>query len=315
MSKENDSYLKVIDVIIPAYNACHVIHKSVGSTLSQKLPEPWQKNVIVVDDGSSDGTGQHCQALFKDQVKVIYHEQNRGQSAGRNTGWRSGCGRYVIFVDADCEWFSINSLAAHLAILESGADVCTGAIFSREKSFWGTYQNALQSSREKAFSSGNQAVFTSANFAIRRSVIEISGGFDEGYRHYGFEDRDLLLRLISLGSKIYFSSEAAIIHQPYLSLDNLCRKFIESGQNSSVRFQTAHPEYYSRSLYGKIDCRLHGFPLTVFAIIFQTWLNGMASLGDRIITMTSVPFTIKKTLVKLISGLAYMVGTYRRIKQ
>lgn len=305
---------QIIDVVIPAYNVRDIIHKSVGSTLSQELPESWQINVIVVDDGSSDGTGQHCQALFKEQVKVIYHEKNRGQSAGRNTGWRSGCGRYVIFVDADCEWFSKDSLAAHLAILESGADVCTGAIFSREKSFWGHYQNALQLSREKAFSSGNQAAYTSANFAIRRSVLEASGGFDEGYRHYGFEDRDLLLRLTSLGIKIHFSSKAAIFHHPYSSLATVCRKMMESGQKASARFHAAHPEYYIHSLYGKIDCRIHGFPLTALALVSEPLMPRLIVLGDKIINSSKVPFPIKKVCVKIMSGLSYMVGTYLGMK-
>ncbi|MGB5218011.1 MAG: glycosyltransferase family 2 protein [Smithella sp.] len=305
---------QTIDIVIPAYNARNIIQQSVTSTLLQEIPTSWQKNIIIVDDGSSDGTGQHCQALFKKQVNVIYHKQNRGISAGRNTGWRAGYGRYVVFMDADCEWRSTDSLAAHLATLESGADVCTGAIFSREKNFWGTYQNALQSSREKDFSSGNQTAFTCANFAIRRSLLEKSSGFDEGYRHYGFEDRDLLLRLISLGSKIYFSSEAAIIHQPYSSLDNVCRKFIESGQNSSVRFQTAHPDYYARSLYGKVDCRIHGFPLTVFAVISEPLMPRLVVLGDKIVNSSKVPFPIKKVCVKIMSGLSYMVGTYRGMK-
>lgn len=313
MSEENSLNThesKIIDIVIPAYNARNIIHQSIRSTLMQALPEPWQKNVIIVDDGSSDGTGQCCEALFKEQVKVIYHEQNRGISAGRNTGWRAGSGTYVIFLDADCEWFSTGSLAAHLQILESGADVCTGAIVSREKNFWGIYQNAVQSSREKAFSSGNQAAFTCANLAIRRSVLETSGGFDEGYSHYGFEDRDLLLRLMSFGTKIYFSSEAAIIHQPYSSLENVCRKFVESGQHSSVRFQTAHPEYYARSLYGKLDCRIHGFPLTVFAKISEPLIPGLLVLGDKIINSFGVPFPVKKACVKIMSGLSYMVGTY-----
>ena len=305
---------QTVDVVIPAYNARNIIQQSVTSTLLQEIPTSWQKNIIIVDDGSSDGTGQYCQALFKEQVNVIYHKQNRGISASRNTGWRAGCGRYVVFMDADCEWRSTDSLAAHLAILESGADVCNGAIVSRENSFWGIYQNTVQSPREKDFSSDNKAAFTCANVVIRRSLLEKSNGFDEGYSHYGFEDRDLLLRLISLGSKIYFSSEAAIFHQPYSSLDNVCRKFIESGQNSSLRFQTAHPEYYYRSLYGKIDCRLHGFPLTLFAKISGPLMPRLVVLGDKIVNSSKVPFPIKKVCVKIMSGLSYMVGTYLGMK-
>jgi GT2 family glycosyltransferase len=200
-------------------------------------------------------------------------------------------------------------------VLEAGADVSIGPIISNNQNFWGIYQNRIQSSREKAFSSGDLASFTSANFAIKRSFLEASGGFDERYRYYGFEDRDFLLRLISLGAKISFCPEAAIMHNPDSSLINVCRKMMESGQNSSTRFQAAHPEYYARSLYGKIDCRLRGFPLTAFAMICGPMIPRLALLGNKIIGSPGVSFQIKQLLVKIISGLAYMVGTYHGLKK
>jgi GT2 family glycosyltransferase len=303
-----------IDIVIPAYNARGVIQRSVYSTLLQKLPEDWHKNIIIVEDGSTDDTAMFCKSMFGEQVQIISHEHNRGRSASRNTGWRAGRGSYVIFLDADCEWLSTSSLFAHLKILESGADVSTGSIFSRDSSFWGTYQNILQSSREKDFSAGNLATFTGANFAIRRSVLEASGGFDEGYRHYGFEDRDFLLRLISLGAKIRFCPEATIIHNPDSSLRDICRKMMESGHKSSGRFQAAHPEFYARSPYGKIDCRLHGLPFTALAIISGPIIPTLVLLGDKIVNASLIPFQVKRIYVKMISGLAYMVGTYRALK-
>lgn len=309
------SHHSTIDIVIPAYNVRTVIQESIHSTLSQKLPTGWLRNIIIVDDGSSDGTAQNSQALFKDRVKVVSHPQNRGRSASRNTGWRSGSGMYVIFVDADCEWLSTESLAGHLQILESGSEVSTGAIVSRDESFWGRYQNVLQASREKHFSSGNLAAFTSANFAIRRSILEASGGFDEGYRHYGFEDRDFLLRLVSLGATISFCAKAAIIHNPDSSLGEVCRKMMESGQHSSARFQSAHPEYYARSTYGKLDCRLRGFPLTALAMIFEPRIPKLAWFGDKIINLSCAPFQLKKACVKIMSGLSYMTGTYRGMKR
>ena len=302
---------KTIDVVIPAYNVCDIIYKSVRSTLMQILPADWNKNIIIVDDGSTDGTAGYCKTMFKEKVKIISHAQNRGRSAGRNTGWHSGSGRYVSFLDADCEWHDTNSLAAHVEKLETVADVCTGAITARNQGFWGSYQNMIQSSREKDFASGNLAAFTSANFVIKRSILDTTGGFDEGYRHYGFEDRDFLLRLISLGVKVVFCPEATAIHTPDLSLRDVCRKMTESGQNSSYRFQTAHPEYYAQSLYGKIDCRLHGQSLTALAMFSEPFVSGLAGLGDKIIGLPGIPFNIKRAWVKMMSGLAYLVGTYR----
>lgn len=311
----NASQLQTIDIVIPAYNALHIIQKSVSSSLLQELPAGWRKNIIIVDDGSVDHTVQYCRSLFKEQVQIISHEQNRGRSASRNSGWCAGSGKYVAFLDADCEWRNTNSLKGHLAILESGADVSTGSIIGRGQSFWAAYQNILQASREQDFSSGNYAAFTSANFAIKRSVLEITSGFDEGYRRYGFEDRDFLLRLIHLRAKVVFCREAAVMIATDPSLKDVCCKMAEAGMHSSLRFQTAHPEYYKRSHYGRIDCRIHGFPLTTLAILSRSFVPRLAKLGDKVITMPSVPFRIKWAWVKITSGLAYLAGTSLSINE
>ena len=310
----NQFFPHVVDVVIPAYNARETIQKPITSTLKQELPANWRQNVIITNDGSSDGTAMLCKLMFGEQVQIISHEHNRGRSASRNTGWRAGRGKYVIFLDADCEWSSTGSLCAHLKMLESSTDVSTGAIISRDPGFWGAYQTILQSSREKDFSTGNLAAFTSANFAIRRSILEASGGFDEGYRYYGFEDRDFLLRLISLGAKISFCPEAAIVHNPDSSLKEICKKMMDAGEKSSVTFQAAHPDFYARSVYGKIDCRLHGQPFIALAIISGPIMPVLISLGDSMIKRASVPFQIKRIYVKMISGLAFMIGTYRALR-
>ncbi len=317
MDKEpmtNKFFPHVVDVVIPSFNARKTIQKPVTSTLNQELPDNWHQNVIIVNDGSTDDTAVFCKSMFGEQVQIISHEQNRGRSASRNTGWRAGSGRYVVFLDADCEWNTTASLATHLKVLERGADVSTGSIFAHGQDFWAEYQNNLQRVREQNFKTGNHAAFTSANFAITRSVLEASGGFDEGYRYYGFEDRDFLLRLISLGAKISFCPEAAIVHNPDSSLRDICRKMVESGHKSSGRFQAAHPEFYARSPYGGIDCRLHGSPLTALAIISGPIMPLLVLLGDKMIRRSRIPFQAKRIYVKMLSGLAYIVGTYRAIR-
>ncbi len=173
----------------------------------------------------------------------------------------------------------------------------------------------LQSSRATDFSTGNHpAAFTSANVAVRRSILEAVGGFDEEYRHYGFEDRDFLLRLIMQGAKVSYCQEAEVITATYSSLMEVCRKMMESGKYSSLRFQMTHPEFYMRTSYGKIDCGLHGFPFTTMAAVAEPLVPALSKSGDKLIANPHLPFVIKKALVKLMSGLAYMIGTYRRDK-
>jgi glycosyltransferase involved in cell wall biosynthesis len=88
-----------VSVIIPAYNAEACLARCVGSALSQ---EPRPQEVIVINDGSTDATGEAARA-FGD--RVVYLEQgNAGQGAARNAGLEVARGRFVAFLDADDYW-------------------------------------------------------------------------------------------------------------------------------------------------------------------------------------------------------------------
>lgn len=88
-----------ISVIIPAYNAQAVIGRAIESVLAQTLSP---QEIIVVDDGSTDGT---CQAIkdFGGHVQYI-HQTNAGASAARNAGILAASGEWIAFLDADDEW-------------------------------------------------------------------------------------------------------------------------------------------------------------------------------------------------------------------
>ena len=88
-----------VSVVIPFYNSERYVARAISSVLSQgrKADE-----VIVVDDGSTDGTASEV-AKFGDTVKYIYQE-NRGASAARNTGILAAESEWIAFLDADDEW-------------------------------------------------------------------------------------------------------------------------------------------------------------------------------------------------------------------
>lgn len=88
-----------VSVIIPAYNAEACLARCVGSALSQ---EPRPQEVIVVNDGSTDATGEAARA-FGDRI-VSLEQDNAGQGAARNAGLRVARGRFIAFLDADDYW-------------------------------------------------------------------------------------------------------------------------------------------------------------------------------------------------------------------
>ena len=88
-----------VSVVVPAYNEEQAIDRVLDDVIStmSALGDPYE--VLVVDDGSTDGTRQRCQA--RDDVTVIAHDRNRGTGAARTTGVRAAQGEVVVMIDAD----------------------------------------------------------------------------------------------------------------------------------------------------------------------------------------------------------------------
>ena len=89
----------MISLIVPVYNAEPYLHACVDSLLAQTLPD---LQIILVDDGSTDGSLTIAQAYAKQDKRIeIYRQTHAGQSAARNLGLSHAQGDYIAFVDAD----------------------------------------------------------------------------------------------------------------------------------------------------------------------------------------------------------------------
>src|SRR5687768_14457984 len=87
----------LVSIIIPAYNAERFIKETIMSALRQSWPS---KEIIVVDDGSSDLTYKIAKSFENDGVK-LFTQPNSGACAARNKGFNESSGRYIQFLDAD----------------------------------------------------------------------------------------------------------------------------------------------------------------------------------------------------------------------
>ncbi len=115
----------IISIIVPVYNVEEYLHKCVDSLLCQTYEHI---EVILVDDGSTDGSGKICDeyAVLSSHVRVI-HTENRGLSAARNKGLEEARGTYIGFVDSD-DWVEVEMYAVLLRnMVMSKADIsCVG---------------------------------------------------------------------------------------------------------------------------------------------------------------------------------------------
>ncbi|HOK65953.1 MAG TPA: glycosyltransferase family 2 protein [Anaerohalosphaeraceae bacterium] len=101
-----------ISVIIPAYNSEAFIRRAIDSVLAQTLPP---QEIIIVDDGSTDGTRQAVQSCGGN-IRYI-RQDNQGASAARNAGILAASGEWIAFLDADDEWLP-DRLALQVRLLQ-----------------------------------------------------------------------------------------------------------------------------------------------------------------------------------------------------
>lgn len=91
--------MKLVSVVIPVYNVKKYLEKCVDSVLKQEYRNI---EVVLVDDGSTDGSGELCDLYAsRDKRIVVLHNANSGPSAARNSGIKAATGEYILFVDSD----------------------------------------------------------------------------------------------------------------------------------------------------------------------------------------------------------------------
>jgi glycosyltransferase involved in cell wall biosynthesis len=188
-----------ISVVIPTFNRAQTVAAAITSALDQRDPPD---EIIVVDDGSSDGT-RDVLAGFGERIIAI-HQANAGVSGARNAGIRRATGTWVAFLDSDDVWYPerITILRRDVGATDAGVHVANVDITSA------TYQRNMfevtgfhfPNDNTRKYGSGLEALihypFTSG-VAVRREWIAMSGPFDVSLSI--FEDFDFLTRMSFLG--------------------------------------------------------------------------------------------------------------------
>src|SRR2546427_5553976 len=111
--------MTVVSVVMPAFNAERYIGEALGSIRGQTLPDV---EVILIDDGSTDGTLREAERFADSLDLTIVRQANAGPSAARNAGIRKARGRYCAFLDAD-DVMLPELLAAQSALLDADPGV------------------------------------------------------------------------------------------------------------------------------------------------------------------------------------------------
>ena len=207
-----------IAVVIPVYNRADLIGRALTSVFAQSRPA---LEVIVVDDGSSDGSGDRVR---KDFPRVRYFRQpNRGVSSARNRGIVEARSEWLAFLDSDDEWLP-HKLESQQGALAAHPEyrVChTNEIWMRR----GRLVNAM---KKHAKSGGHifqrclpLCVISPSSVLVHRSVFDRVGVFDESLP--ACEDYDAWLRICAAYPVLYIEEPLIVKHGGHA--DQLSRRY------------------------------------------------------------------------------------------
>ncbi len=197
-----------ISVIIPAYNASTTIGKALEALSKQNCFQPFE--VIVVDDGSVDNTGDIVRSFAS--VKYV-RQDNAGPAAARNHGAKLAQGEFLAFTDSDCipheDWLS--QLMAGMSQQQVGVVAGSYGIANPESRLARcVYQEILW--RHTHLMPDFPNSFGSYNFCVRKNVFDAVGAFNPAYRRASGEDNDLSYKIRRSGWRIYFARKALVDH-------------------------------------------------------------------------------------------------------
>lgn len=204
-----------ISVIIPTCNNREVLGKTLHALFAQTLPAQ-SFEIVVLDDGSTDGTGEMVRALVS-PVPITYQwQENRGRAAARNAGSRLAKGRILFYLDSDI-LASPDLLERHYRCYEAypGPIGVQGRTMvhpaSKVTPFMKTKELFPDFTRRNR-SNLSPYHFITRNVSIRAEDLWSVGGFDEGFPGYGWEDIELGLRLHAHGVRLFYDPQAIGYH-------------------------------------------------------------------------------------------------------
>jgi len=191
-----------LSIVIPCFNEVGTIERIIAAVRASPHPD---KEVIVVDDGSSDGTREKISGELRPLIdQLVMHEKNQGKGAALRSGIRAATGDIVIIQDADLEYDPNEYPNLIAPIAEDRADVVYGSRFMgaaphRVLYFWHRLGNGFLTLLSNMFTNLNLTDMETCYKAFRRSVIQ-SIEIEED--RFGFEP-EITAKVSKLGCRIY----------------------------------------------------------------------------------------------------------------
>ena len=189
----------MLSVVIPTYRKPGLLRQTLAALEADAAQLGDDCEVVVVDDGSADGTTPAVLAEFSTRLPLVDASapQNEGRARARNRGWRAARGEWVLFLDDDIR-LRPGSLVAHARAQQEFSAVHMGVVVTAPEIVDSPLFDYLDSRGIAKLPAGKKPparYLLTQNVSVPRAALERIGGLDEDLGAYGFEDMELAFRL------------------------------------------------------------------------------------------------------------------------
>jgi len=224
----------LVSIVVPTFNRRDSLCTLLNALADQTYPASGFE-VVVVDDGSTDGTLERVQQLTLPYALRIAQQAHGGPARARNLGVEQARGELILFLDDDVAP-APDLVAAHVAA-QAGQDdlVVIGPMLPPDgwsRPAWIRWEEAKLVAQYEAMLAGKYACtprqFFTANASLRRERFLAAGGFDPSFKRA--EDVELGYRLRDRGARFAFHGEARVVHYPTRTFVSWCRTPYQYGR-------------------------------------------------------------------------------------
>lgn len=239
-----------ISVQICSYNRKHLLKRSLEALFKVDFPAS-EFEVVLVDDGSTDGTAEMVKELNPPCGLKYLYQQKSGLAAGRNLGIRNADGEVILFIDDDI-LSDVDLLKEHWASHQANPRVVVMGRVNHTDNLDGDLTPRY---KPADFST---SFFWTSNASLRKCFLVEAGLFDEDFTEYGWEDIEIGYRLREVGLVRIHNPRALVHHYKTRwkasDVPRLCRQAESSGR-SAVIFVKKQPYLRARMATGMFRLR------------------------------------------------------------
>lgn len=282
-----------VSIVVPAFNAAGRIGYCLDSLCAQA--EPWNAEILVVNDGSSDNTAEIVRRYPK--VRLI-NQANTGPAAARNRGAFAAKAEILIFTDDDCVPASGWLDAMLKAFNDPEVVAAKGVYRTRQKELIARFVQTEYEDRYRLMERLDSIDFIDTySAAFRRSRFLEMNGFDTEFPLASAEDAELSYRMSARGWKMKFVPQAVVYHSHPNALSKYCRKKYKFARWRVVALRSNPQKALKDSHTPQLmKLQLLFVPTLLIAVaidLSERWPMTLSALVCAVFLLSTLPFVLR----------------------